>query len=121
MLKLRAAIVLVVSALATLALFVGSASATHAGALVTCDTGGTYTIRAVDNGAGFQLLPKQGDMLVFKEGGVLTVFSLSVNGELRYSAAETGQAKNAVTQHTCSFTIGAGAFFEVTGILNVRP
>jgi hypothetical protein len=119
MLKLRAVIVLLVSAMATIALFVDSASATHPGALVTCDNGDTYTLRAVDNGAGFQS-PKQGDVLIFKEGGVLTVLRLSVNGDLRFSFAETGRAKNAVTEVTCSFTIGAGAFFEVTGVLNAR-
>jgi hypothetical protein len=30
------------------------------------------------------------------------------------------RAGNAVDEVTCSFTIGAGAFFEVTGILNAR-
>jgi hypothetical protein len=43
-----------------------------------------------------------------------------VDGDLRFSEAETGQAHNAVDEFTCTFTIGAGAFFEVTGILNAR-
>ena len=115
----RRAGILVACAVASVGLFAGSARATHAGALVTCDNGDTFTIRAVDNGTDFQS-PKQGDVLIFKEGGVLTVFRLSVNGELRFSEAETGQAHNAVDEVTCSFTIGAGAFFEVTGILNSR-
>jgi hypothetical protein len=100
-------------------LFVGSASASHAGALVTCDTGDTFTLRAADNRAGFQS-PGPGDVLIFEEGGVLTIFRASVNGNLLFSIAETGQANNAITEVTCSFTIGAGAFFEVTGILNTR-
>ena len=111
--------ILVACAVASVGLSAGSARATHAGALVTCDNGDTFTIRAVDNGAGFQS-PKQSDILIFEEGGVLTVLRLSVNGELRFSFAETGQAHNAVEEVTCSFTIGAGAFFEATGILNAR-
>ena len=115
----RRAGILVACAVASVGLFAGSAHATHAGALVTCDNGDRFHIRAVDNGAGFQS-PKPSDVLIFQEGGVLTIFRLSVNGELQFSFAETGQANNAVEEVTCSFTIGAGAFFEVTGILNVR-
>jgi hypothetical protein len=109
----------VACAVASAGLFVGSASASHAGALVTCDNGDTFTIRAVDNGAGFQS-PKPADVLIFEEGGVLTILRASVDGNLLFSFAETGQAHNAVDEVTCSFTIGAGAFFEVTGVLNAR-
>jgi hypothetical protein len=116
---IRRAGILLACAVASVVLFAGSASATHAGALVTCDNGDTFTIRAVDNGAGFQS-PGPGDVLIFKEGGVLTILRLSVNGQLQFSFAETGRANNAIDEVTCSFTIGAGAFFEVTGILNVR-
>jgi hypothetical protein len=115
----RPAATVVACAVASIGLFVGSASASHAGALVTCDNGDTFTIRAVDNGAGFQS-PKPSDVLIFEEGGALTIFRLSVNGNLQFSFAETGQANNAVDEVTCSFTIGAGAFFEATGILNTR-
>jgi hypothetical protein len=116
---IRRVAIAVACAFASAGLFVGSAAASHAGALVTCDNGDTFTIRAVDNGAGFQS-PKPADVLTFEEGGVLTIFRASVDGNLLFSFAETGQARNAVTEVTCSFTIGAGAFFEVTGVLNVR-
>ena len=59
-------------------------------------------------------------MLIFEEGGVLTIFSASVDGNLLFSNAVTGQAHNARDEVTCSFTIGAGSVFEVTGILNKR-
>ena len=52
--SVRPAATVVACALAGIGLFVGSASASHAGAEVTCDNGDTFTLRAVDNGAGFQ-------------------------------------------------------------------
>lgn len=116
---IRRAATVVACAVASIGLFVGSASASHAGALVTCDNGDTFTLRAVDNSAGFQS-PAPGFVLIFEEGGVLTVLQLSVDGNLQWSAAETGRARNAVDEVKCSFTIGAGAFFEVTGVLNAR-
>jgi hypothetical protein len=97
----------------------GSALASHAGATVTCDSGGPFTIRAAENSAGFQS-PAPFHVLVFEEGGVLAVRSVRVNGNLLYSHAETGRANNALTEVSCSFTIGEGAFFEVTGILLTR-
>jgi len=116
---IRRAATVVACSVAGIGLFVGSASASHAGALVTCDNGDTFTIRAVDNGAGFQS-PGAADVLIFEEGGVLTILRASVDGNLLFSFAETGQASNAVDEVTCSFTIGAGAFFEVTGVLTAR-
>jgi hypothetical protein len=115
---IRRATIVVAFAVASLGLLVGSASASHAGALVTCDNGDTFTIRAVNNSGGFQS-PAPDHVLVFEEGAVLTVHRLSVDGNLVLSRADTGQANNALTEVTCSFTIGAGLFFEVTGILNV--
>jgi hypothetical protein len=116
---IRRVAIAVACAFASAGLFVGSASASHAGALVTCDNGDTFTIRAVDNGAGFQS-PGPGDVLIFEEGGVLTILRASVDGNLQFSFAETGRARNAIDEVTCSFTIGAGAFFEVTGVLTAR-
>jgi hypothetical protein len=117
--SIRPAATLLACALAGIGLLVGSASASHAGAEVTCDTGDTFTLRAVDNGAGFQS-PGPADVLIFEEGGILTIFSASVDGNLLFSNAVTGQANNARDEVTCSFTIGAGAVFEVTGLLNER-
>lgn len=105
-------------AVATLGLC-GSAVASHAGAAVTCDNGASFTLRATDNGTGFQS-PSPFTVLLFEEGGVLTIHSVRVDGNPLFSHADTGLAQNALTEVTCSFTIGAGAFFEVTGILNAR-
>ena len=110
---------LAVVAAAAAALSPGIALASHAGAAVACDNGGSFTLRAVDNGAGFQS-PTPFRALVFVEGGVLTVHTVSVNGTSLFSHAATGRALNAVDEVSCSFTIGEGAFFEVTGILGVR-
>jgi hypothetical protein len=97
----------------------GSAFASHAGATVTCDSGGPFTLRAAENSAGFQS-PAPFHVLIFEEGGVLAVRSVQVNGNLLYSNAETGRASNALTEISCSFMIGEGALFEVTGILVAR-
>ena len=99
--------------------FCGSALASHAGAEATCDNGGQFTIRAAENGAGFES-PTPFTALVFEEGGVLTVHAVRVDGQLLFSHAGTGRAKNAPTEVTCSFTIGEGRFFEVTGVLTSR-
>ena len=48
---------------------------------------------------------------------MLTVFRLSVEGNMVLRRAEVGQANNARTEVTCSFTIGDGLHFEVTGLL----
>jgi hypothetical protein len=106
------------AAVASFALFAGSAYASHAGAVATCG-GDTFTLRAADNSGGFQS-PAPDHVLIFEEGGVLTVFRLSVNGTVVLSRAEVGQANNARTEVTCSFTIGDGAHFEVTGLLTAR-
>ena len=107
------------AAVASFALFAGSAYASHAGAVATCDNGDTFTIRAADNSGGFQS-PAPDHVLIFKDGGVLTVFRLSVNGAVVLSRAETGQANNARTEVTCSFTSGDGVHFEVMGLLTAR-
>jgi hypothetical protein len=107
-------------ATASLGLFAGSASASHAGALATCDNGDTFTIRAAENSAGFQS-PAPDHVLIFEEGGVLTLSRLSVDGNVVIDRAETGRTRNAVNEVTCSFTLGDdGPFFEVTGVLNAR-
>ena len=95
------------AAVASFAVFAASAYASHAGAVVTCDNGDTFTLRAAENSAGFQS-PAPDHVLLFEEGGVLTVFRLSVFGTVVLSRAETGQAKNAGMEVTCSFTTGGG-------------
>jgi len=107
------------AAVASFAVFAGSAYASHAGAVVTCDNGDTFTLRAAENSGGFQS-PAPDHVLIFDEGGVLTVFRLSVFGTVVLSRAETGQANNAGREVTCSFTTGDGVDFEVTGRLTAR-
>jgi hypothetical protein len=115
----RAAAAFALSAAAAISVFAGSAYASHGGAEVTCDNGDEFTIRAAENSAGFQS-PTPFTVLLFEEGGVLTVHTVRVDGNLLFSHADTGRAQNAVTEVSCWFRIGAGAFFEVTGVLNAR-
>ena len=116
---IRRATTAVACSVAGLGLFAGSASASHAGALATCDNGDTFTIRAAENSAGFQS-PAPDHVLIFEEGGVLTVIRLSVNGNVVIDRAVTGKARNAVDEVTCSFFLGDGPFLVVTGVLTAR-
>jgi hypothetical protein len=99
------------------AAFAPSAAASHAGAIVTCQgIAETFTIKATTNATGLQS-PSPFTAILFEEGGVLTVHQIFVNGQLQFTHAATGLQQNAITEVTCSFTIGAGALFTVTGIL----
>jgi hypothetical protein len=106
---------LVVGAL-VIGTFAQPAGASHAGAIVDCGSAGTFTLRAHDNGAGFQS-PGPADVLVFEEGGTLAILEFYVNGELSFSNAETGRAHNNLEEVTCSFTSGGGVAFTAIGIL----
>jgi len=104
----------------------GSAVAGHDDETATCTMGTTvttFTIRATANSAGFES-PDPFRVLVFEEGAVLTAQTVRVNGNLLFSHAVTGETQNALTEVTCTFTVGpgmgAGSVFEVTGILNTR-
>jgi hypothetical protein len=114
----RGAILVIVSAtVAMFAAFAPSAAASHAGATVTCEgIADPFTIKAAENAAGFQS-PAPNTVILFEEGGVLTVHRLVINGQLVFTHAPRGLDQNAITEVTCSFTIGAGATFTVTGIL----
>ena len=92
--SIRQAATVMACAAASLGLFAGSASAGHAGARVTGDNGATFTLRAAENSAGFQS-PAPDHVLIFEEGGVLTLSRLSVNGNLVIDRAGTGRARNA--------------------------
>ena len=104
----------------------GTAVAGHDDEIATCTDGTTvttFTIRATANSAGFES-PNPFYVLVFEEGAVLTAHTVRVNGNMLFSHAVTGRANNALTEVTCTFTVGAGmgagSVFEVTGILNRR-
>jgi hypothetical protein len=106
--------------------FSGSAVAGHDDETATCTSGTTvttFTIRATANSAGFES-PNPFNVLVFEEGAVLTAHTVRLNGNLLFSHAVTGRTQNALTEVTCTFTVGpgmgAGSVFEVTGILNTH-
>jgi hypothetical protein len=116
----KAAVGLAASALVMLAAFAQSAGATHAGAIADCGSAGTFTVKAQDNGAGTQS-PDPGYVVLFEEGGALSVQQLYVEGQLVWSAADTGRAKNNVTEATCSFrNADPGELFTVVGVLTAK-
>jgi hypothetical protein len=97
--------------------FAQPVGASHAGAIADCGSAGTFTVRAQDNSADFQS-PAPDKLVLFEEGRALTVLELSVDGQLIFSRAETGRTNNSRQEVTCSFTLGAGPLFTVTGILS---
>jgi hypothetical protein len=98
---------------------VGQAVASHAGATATCGDAGTFTVKAADNSGGFQS-PLPTSVIVFEEGGVLTVHEISRDGQLLFTRADIGRETDNVTETTCSFTTGSQGTFTVTGILTAR-
>ena len=107
----RVVTAIVATTAGVLCAFAPSAVASHAGATADCGTAGTFTIKAQPNNAGFQS-PAPDKVILFEEGGVLTVRQLYINGELVLTRGAA--VPNEVT---CSFTIGAGATFTVIGTL----
>jgi hypothetical protein len=108
--------VLTAGALAVLA-FAQPAGASHAGAIADCGSAGTFTVKAQDNSAGFQS-PAPDKVVLFEEGGSLTILEFYVNGQLFFSLAQTGRATNNVDEVTCSFTnADPGETFTAVGVL----
>jgi hypothetical protein len=99
-----------------LASLAGPAAGSHAGAIADCGTAGTFTVKATDNAAGSQS-PTPFTAVVFEEGGVLTVHEISRNGQLLFTRADNGRARNSLTEVTCSFTSVSDGTFTVKGIL----
>ncbi len=97
-----------------------AALASHSGTTVDCGDAGTFTARATQTAAGSHQAPEPSSVLIFEEGGSLTVFEFWVNGQRRFQLASTGRAANAVEEVRCSFTNGAGSYFEIVGILTTR-
>jgi hypothetical protein len=112
----RVITMLTVGTLVVLGTSAQPAAATHGGAIADCGSAGTFTVKAQDNGAGVQS-PDPGKLVLFEEGGALTVFDFYVNGQLVFSIAPTGRAKNNVEEVTCSFRNADGELFTVTGVL----
>ena len=94
-----------------LAVLAPSAVASHAGATADCGTAGTFTIKATTNMADFQS-PAPDKLILFEEGGVLTVRRLYVEGQLVLSRGTV-----VPNETTCTFTIGAGLTFTAIGTL----
>lgn len=113
----RAIVGVAASAVVVLGALAQSASATHAGAIADCGSAGTFTVKAQDTGAGVQF-PDPGKVVIFEEGGALTVQQFYIEGQLVWSAADTGRAENNVTEVTCSFrNADPGELFTVVGVL----
>jgi hypothetical protein len=112
----RRIMALAVGALGVLGTFAQPVGASHAGAIADCGSAGTFTVKAHDNGAGFQS-PAPADVLVFEEGRTLAILEFYVNGQLSFSNAQTGRANNNLEEVTCSFTSGGGVLFTAIGIL----
>lgn len=112
----RGAITLLGTITLGLATLAGPAAGSHAGAIADCGTAGTFTVKATDNATGFQS-PSPSTAIVFEEGGVLTVHELSRNGQLVFTRADNGRARNSLTEVTCSFTSESNGTFTVKGIL----
>jgi hypothetical protein len=112
----RAITPLAITVLFALGTLAGPAVASHAGAIANCGTAGTFTVRAAENNAGFQS-PLPSSVIVFEEGGVLTVQEISRDGQLLFTRADTGRERNNLTEVTCSFTTGSQGTFTVKGIL----
>jgi hypothetical protein len=92
------------------------AAALHKGATADCGDAGTFTVRAQENGAGFESPPPSGAFL-FEEGGVLTLLRIVRDGVVTFDAPATGRAKNAVDEVTCVMTLANGSVLEITGVL----
>lgn len=112
----RGGITLAIATLVALGSVAGPAVASHAGAIANCGTAGTFTVKAAENSAGFQS-PLPTSVIVFDEGGALTVREVSRDGQLLFTRADTGREKDNLTEITCSFTTGSDGTFTVTGIL----
>jgi hypothetical protein len=111
----RGGITLAMTVLVTLGV-AAPAVASHAGAIANCGGAGTFTVKAAENNGGFQS-PLPSSVIVFQEGGVLTVHEVSRDGQLLFTRAETGREKNNLAEVTCTFTTGSDGTFTVTGIL----
>jgi hypothetical protein len=113
----RAVFGLAACALVILCAFPLPAGATHAGATADCGSAGTFTVKAQDTGAGVQF-PDPGKLVLFEEGGGVTVLEFYIEGQLVWSAAQTGRANNNVSEVTCWFrNADPGELFTVVGIL----
>jgi hypothetical protein len=115
----RGGITLAIATLVALGSVAGSAVASHAGSIADCGSAGTFTVKAAENNAGFES-PFPTSVIVFEEGGTLTVREVSRDGQLLLTRANTGRATDNITEITCSFTTDSDGTFTVTGILTAR-
>jgi hypothetical protein len=103
---------------AMLGVYTQTASAFHAGATADCGSAGTFTIAATQTAKNpFFQAPGPKSVLLFEEGGVLTVFKLTLNGQVLLDKNETGREMNNVNEVTCTFAVPNLGVFEATGVL----
>jgi hypothetical protein len=117
MMRLRVLVLVTLVAAMGVGVCVPPASANHKGATIDCGSAGTFTIKAQQTPAqgGIQA-PFPHTVILFEEGGLVTVFEFVVDGQVVFNNAETGQETNNVNEVTCTFTLD-GRVIEVTGIL----
>jgi hypothetical protein len=102
---------MICSAVVAFAAFAPAAGASHAGATADCGTAGTFTIKATTNSADFQS-PAPDKLILFEEGGALSVRRLYVNGQLVLTRGAT-----VPHEATCTFTLGDGPTLTVIGTI----
>ena len=92
------------------------AGAVHADAVVDCGTAGTFVLKTIPTGSGFDV-PGPTAVLLFEGGGTLSVLEVSRNGQLIWEPASVGLANNSVDEATCTFALSNGVQLEITGVL----
>jgi hypothetical protein len=107
--------VLATVATATLVVVAQPAAAFHRGATADCGDAGVFTVRATPNGAGFES-PSPNSILLFEEGGTLSIRRAVRDGVLVWDSAAVGMAHNNVDEVTCSITLANGVHLVVTGV-----
>lgn len=101
--------------LAIIGLLAQPAAALHGGAIADCGDAGTLTVRATPNAAGFES-PLFNGVLLFEEGGTLSLMIVSLDGVVAWDDAAVGVTANAVEEVTCSFELANGVDVEATGV-----
>lgn len=95
------------------------AAAVHEGAIADCGAAGTFTLSTTPTAVGFGA-PRFTAVLLFEEGGTLSVERAVFDGVVVFDPAAAGIEHSAVDEVTCSFTLRNGVFVEITGVLTLH-
>jgi hypothetical protein len=109
----------IILAAAALGLLAQPAAANHEGAIVDCGAAGTFTLRTTPTATGFGV-PRFTAVLLFQEGGTLSVERAVFDGVVVFEPAAVGIEHSAVDEVTCSFTLRNGVHVEITGVLTLH-